>query len=114
MIIEKTRQEWQQIVSNYIPEKQSQKSYCKERSVNYNSFRYWYYKLKPLVGFAKKEQAAQKVNVLPEATKEIVNKEFIGFKLVPSITKIKLPNGINVEIATGDIFELIKKLYHVA
>ena len=52
--------------------------------------------------------------MLPEATKEIINKEFIGFKLVPSITKIKLPNGINVEIATGDIFELIKKLYHVA
>lgn len=114
MINTKTKEEWQQIVNNFTLGKQSQKAYCKERNINYRSFKYWYYKLKPVASLTKEERTALKADVLPEVTKEIANKEFVGFRLVPSITKIKLPNGINIEVAGGDVVGLIQKLFHVA
>lgn len=109
----KTKEEWQELVNDFSPEKQSKKDYCKERDIKYNAFRNWYFKLKSNTGLIKKERAESKLGV-SEVKKELPNKEFIGFRLVSNVTKINLPNGINVEVATGDVIELIRKLLHVA
>ena len=68
----------------------------------------------PKVIWTKEDGAKARDGELPIITREVVNKEFIGFKLVPSTTKINLPNGINIELTSFDIVGLIQKLLHVA
>ena len=108
----KTKEEWQQIVDDFIPEQQTQKAYCKEKNIKHGAFKNWYQKLK--AGGDRVNMSETKSDVSADLTKGVLNKEFIGFKLLPSVTKISLPNGINLEVATGDVVGLIKKLLHVA
>jgi len=110
----RTRKEWQQIVNDFIPEEQNQKAYCKARNIKHGAFKNWYYKLKIVASSTKEEEIKARRDELPTITREAINKEFVGFKLVQSTTKINLPNGINIELATYDIVELIQKLLHVA
>lgn len=109
---QKTKEDWEQIVNDFIPKQQTQKAYCREKNIRYGTFKTWYYRLK--VNKNSKNMIETKSDMSSDLTKEIVNKEFIGFKLVPNVTKISLPNGINLEVATGDVVGLIKKLLHVA
>lgn len=110
----RTREEWQQIVNDFIPSEQSQRAYCEVRNIGYGAFKNWYYKLKIVDSSTKEDGAKARDGELPIITREAVNKEFIGFKLVPSTTKINLPNGINIELTSCDIVGLIQKLLHVA
>lgn len=109
----RTKEEWQQIVDDFIPEQQTQKAYCKEKNIKHGAFKNWYQKLK--AGGDRVNMSEIKLDISsPCLAKEVANKDFVGFKLVSSITKISLPNGINLEVATGDVVGLIKKLLHVA
>ena len=109
---QRTKEEWKQIVDDFIPDHQTQKAYCKENNIKYGTFKNWYPKLK--AGENPKNRLETESDMSADLTKRVVNKEFIGFKLVPNITRISLPNGINLEVATGDVVGLIKKLLHVA
>ena len=114
----KTREEWQEIVNDFITKNQSKTNYCKEQNIKFGAFKNWYQKLKPANGLAKKIRAKSKSSVVSETAKEITNKEFIGYRfgyrLVSDATKINLPNGINIEVATSNIIGLIKQLMNVA
>jgi hypothetical protein len=110
----KTKEEWQEIVNDFITKKQRKKDYCRERNIKFGAFRNWYQKLKPATGLTKKIRAESKSSVVSEGAEEITNKEFIGYRLVSNATKINLPNGIKIEVATSDIIGLVKKLMHVA
>ena len=108
----KTKEEWQQIVDDFIGGQQTQTAYCKKNDIKYGTFKNWYHKLKD--GESSKSMLEAKADMPGDLTKGAANKDFVGFKLVSSITRIKLPNGISVEVATGDVVGLIEKLLHVA
>ena len=43
---QRTKEEWKQIVDDFIPDHQTQKAYCKENNIKYGTFKNWYPKLK--------------------------------------------------------------------
>lgn len=127
----KTAEEWQELVDGFDPRKQSKIAYCTDKNIKYGSFKHWFYKLKPLAGskdsaipaksvgssftaFADSSSAAKEANADTNAINKTINKEFVGFKLLANITTIKLPNGISLEVGSGDIIGLIKQLMRVA
>lgn len=114
MIMKRNRKEWEQLVNDYVPGIESQRAYCEGKAIKYRSFRHWYYKLKlkPAAELRKKGKTELRDDKSDDLKQQEVG-GFIGFKLGPIITKVSLPNGINIEVASGNISELIKILYHV-
>jgi hypothetical protein len=91
--------EWQLIIKDFTGSGQEASEYCMQRQLHLRTFKYWYYKLRSGPGSTNLEGG------------------FVGFKLLqpPVIkdnvaVKIILPNGINVEVATDDVINLIKGL----
>lgn len=117
----RTKEEWQKIVSDFIPRKQTKKAYCKEKNIKYGSFKNWFYKLSPTADLVEESRTKSRLDELSQVTGKAPSnetnssdKEFVGFKLAVPVTTIKLPNGISIEVTTGDIVELIKQLIDVA
>lgn len=118
-----TREEWQELVDEFDPRKQSKRGYCIDKNIRYGSFKNWFYKLKApdarndgakSAGYScSAPDASSTVQKEANANINAINKEFVGFKLVANITTIKLPNGINIEVGSGDIVGLIRQLLHV-
>lgn len=91
----KKRAEWQILVEQFLQSGKSIEHYCAQQNIKIMTFKHWFYQLRPKSTKVKKEN-------------------FIAFKLPLSQSNVKvtLPNGINLEIITKNVSELIKELAH--
>lgn len=98
----KTTAEWQILVNQFLQSNQTRENFCTQHKINPRTFENRYYAFK----------STKKVSSPSTA---ISNKQaFVKLKLpTQEIIKIKLPNGIAVELAYNNLSTIIKELAYV-
>ena len=96
----KTIAEWQFLVDQFLQSKQTMDEFCNQNSINLRTFENRYYELRP-----KKNLSCSNIDNITN------NPTFVKVTLPsPESIKVKLPNGIILELTCKNLSAFIKEL----
>ena len=105
--------ERQLLINNFVEYKGTMKKYCEENNIKYRTFRGWLSKSKLISKHITKEEQAittEDQNNL----KDDLKSKFIKFTIPQTeVMKVRLPNGLVVEVCSKNLSIIIKELVNV-
>jgi hypothetical protein len=106
-------EERQLLINNFIEYKGTMKKYCEENNIKYRTFRGWLSKSKLTSKHTKKEEQSTTTKD-QNNFRDGLKSKFIKFTIPQTeIMKVRLPNGLIVEVLSKNLSIIIKELAHV-
>lgn len=104
----KNQSKWELFYSNFLEYKGTMINYCTKNNINYRTFQNWCSKLRKLNSIS-----TQARSICSNNSNKTEQSKFVQFQLSLNETiKIRLPNGITIEIVSKNLPTIIKELAH--